>query len=153
MYFGKITRHRRQRIQNCGVTDVVISVPGWFTDIQLLAAATIVNPNVLRLINDITATALGYGITKADPREPNNHRHVIFVDGGHRHVFCGRGVLKGPIDRVKALRTIATSVDETLITPFSKEFTRSISYSTFFRLSAECENVKKVLSPLTLNPS
>ncbi|KAJ3504381.1 hypothetical protein NLJ89_g7960 [Agrocybe chaxingu] len=38
---------------------------------------------VLRLINDTTTTALGYGITKSDLPDPENPQHVVFVDVGH----------------------------------------------------------------------
>lgn len=46
------------------VTDCVIGVPGWWTDVQrrgLLDAANIAGLNVLRLINETTAIALQYG--------------------------------------------------------------------------------------------
>ena len=49
---------------------LVISVPAWFTDVQrraMIDAGDIAGLNVLRLINDTTATALGYGITKLGP--------------------------------------------------------------------------------------
>ena len=48
------------------VSDIVIGVPPWFTDVQrrsLMDAAEIAGLKLLRLINDTTATALGYGIT------------------------------------------------------------------------------------------
>ena len=44
------------------VNDVVIAIPGWYTDAQrraVLDAAEIANLNVLRLVHDTTATALG----------------------------------------------------------------------------------------------
>src|SRR5271154_420372 len=51
------------------ISDVVINVPAWFTDIQrraMLDASEIAGLKCLRLINDTTAIALGYGITKLD---------------------------------------------------------------------------------------
>ena len=40
--------------------------------------------NVLKLMNDTTATALAYGIYKQDLPEPDKpSRNVIFVDCGH----------------------------------------------------------------------
>jgi heat shock protein 4 len=69
-----------------GVSDVVIAIPGWYTDVQrraLLSAATIAGLNPLRLIPDYTAVAFGYGITKSDLPEAENPRHVVFVDIGH----------------------------------------------------------------------
>ncbi|KAL4964491.1 Hsp70 chaperone Hsp88 [Aspergillus stella-maris] len=69
------------------VADVTISVPAWFTDIQrraMLDAGEIAGLKVLRLINDNTATALGYGITKVDlPGPEEKPRRVMFVDIGY----------------------------------------------------------------------
>ncbi|KAJ5391581.1 Heat shock protein hsp88 [Penicillium cosmopolitanum] len=69
------------------VSDVTISVPAWFTDVQrraMIDAADIAGLNALRLVNDTTATALGYGITKLDlPGPEEKPRRVAFVDIGH----------------------------------------------------------------------
>jgi heat shock protein 4 len=60
-----------------------------FTVIQrraLLDAAAVSGLNVLKLMNDTTASALGYGITRTDlPDSANNEppRNVCFVDLGH----------------------------------------------------------------------
>ncbi|XP_068277044.1 heat shock protein 105 kDa isoform X2 [Nyctibius grandis] len=69
------------------VTDCVISVPSFFTDAErrsLLDAAQIVGLNCLRLMNDMTAVALNYGIYKQDlPPPEEKPRIVVFVDMGH----------------------------------------------------------------------
>merc|ERR1712088_882319 len=69
------------------VKDVVISVPVYYTDRQrhaMLDAAAIAGLNVLKLMNDTTATALAYGIYKQDlPAPEEKARNVIFVDIGH----------------------------------------------------------------------
>ncbi|KAJ5975900.1 Heat shock protein hsp88 [Penicillium waksmanii] len=69
------------------VSDVTISVPAWFTDVQrraMIDAADIAGLNALRLVNDTTATALGYGITKLDlPGPEEKPRRVAFVDIGY----------------------------------------------------------------------
>lgn len=86
MYLGKI-RDITSRELKLPVTDVTISVPAWFTDVQrraMLDAGEIAGLKVLRLVNDTTATALGYGITKVDLPEPEERpRRVMFVDIGH----------------------------------------------------------------------
>src|ERR1700691_1235172 len=85
MYLGKIRDITAMELKT-GVTDIVIAVPGWYTDIQrraMLDAASIAGLNTLRLINDTTAVALGYGITKSDLPEADNPRHVVFVYVGH----------------------------------------------------------------------
>jgi len=69
------------------VSDLVMSVPAWFTDAQrraLMDAAEISGLKLLRLMNDTTAAALGYGITKTDlPTGDEKSRRVAFVDIGH----------------------------------------------------------------------
>lgn len=69
------------------VTDCVISVPSFFTDAErrsVLDAAQIVGLNCLRLMNDMTAVALNYGIYKQDlPNAEEKPRVVVFVDMGH----------------------------------------------------------------------
>jgi molecular chaperone DnaK (HSP70) len=50
----------------------------------LLDAASIAGLNVLRLMNETTATALAYGIYKQDlPNVDEKPRNVVFVDCGH----------------------------------------------------------------------
>jgi len=77
MYFAKLHDITANELKT-GVTDLVITVPGWYTDIQrcaLIDAANIASLNCLRLINDSTAVALGYGITKSDLPNPENPRN------------------------------------------------------------------------------
>jgi len=70
--------------QNGPVTDVVLSVPAYFTDVErhaMLDAASIAGLNCLRLMNDVTAAALSYGIYKTD-MPADTATHVAFVDCG-----------------------------------------------------------------------
>jgi len=74
--------------KGAAVSDVVISVPGWFTEAQrrsILDAAEISGLNCLRLMNDTTCSALGYGITKTDLPE-DKARNVAIVDVGHSNM-------------------------------------------------------------------
>ena len=70
------------------INDVVLSCPSHFTDAErraLLDAAKMSGLNVLKLMNDTTATALAYGIYKQDLPEPEKPaRNVVFVDIGDR---------------------------------------------------------------------
>lgn len=142
-----------------GICDVVIAVPGWYTDIQrrtLLDAASIAGLNTLRLINDSTAVALGYGITKSDLPEPDNPRHVVFVDVGHSSlsvavVAFSKGQLhikSTAYDRHFGGRDI----DYALVQHFSEQFKTKYRIDVMsnpkatFRLTAGCEKLKKVLS-------
>ncbi|CAJ0905252.1 1842_t:CDS:2, partial [Entrophospora sp. SA101] len=84
MYFTKLKEITTAELK-IPISDVVISVPGWFTDVQrrsILDAAEVAGLNCLRLMNDTTASALGYGITKPDLPE-DKPRNVVIVDIGH----------------------------------------------------------------------
>lgn len=90
MYLSKIKQQAAAELK-LPVSDIVMSVPAWFTDVQrraLLDAAEIAGLKTLRLINDTTAAALGWGITKLDlPAEEEAPRRVCFVDIGHSE-YC-----------------------------------------------------------------
>ena len=159
MYLGKIRDITAIELKVVP-SDVVISVPGWYTDVQrraIIDAAAIANLNVLRLINDTTAAALGYGITKSDlPEAEEKPRNVVFVDVGHSSlsaavVAFSKGQLtvkSSAFDRNLGGRDI----DFALVRHFSEEFKTKYKIDVMsnpkaiFRLSASCEKLKKVLS-------
>ncbi|RXW24318.1 hypothetical protein EST38_g1518 [Candolleomyces aberdarensis] len=158
MYFGKL-RDIASKELKVGVSDVVIAVPGWYTDIQrraLLDAAAIANLNVLRLINDTTATALGYGITKTDLPDPESPRHVAFVDVGHATLSVS--VVAFAKGQLTVLSTAynqnlgGRDIDYALVQHFANEFKGKYKIDVMsnpkavFRLTAGCEKLKKVLS-------
>jgi len=148
------------------VSDVVIAVPGWYTDVQrraLIDAAQIANLNPLRIINDTTAVALGYGITKSDLPEPDQPpRHVVFVDVGHSNysvavVAFSKGQLtvkSTAYDRHLGGRDI----DYALVEHFAHEFKSKLKIDVMgnpkaiFRLTAQVERLKKILSANTESP-
>ncbi|KAK2460197.1 hypothetical protein APHAL10511_007788 [Amanita phalloides] len=158
MYLGKLRDTAAKELRT-GVTDVVIAVPGWYTDIQrraLLDAASIASLNCLRLINDTTAIALGYGITKSDLPDPENPRHIVFIDVGHSSMSVAIVAFsKGRLD-VKATaydRNLGgRDIDYALLKHFSEEFKSKYKIDVLsnpkatFRLAAGCEKLKKVLS-------
>lgn len=158
MYLGKLRDIAANELKT-GVNDVVITVPGWYTDIQrraLIDAAQIANLNVLRLINDTTAVALGYGITKSDLPEPENPRHVVFVDVGHSSMSVSVVAFsKGQLN-VKSTaydhHIGGRDIDYALLRHFATEFKEKYkidvlsSPKAMFRLAAGCDKVKKVLS-------
>ncbi|KAJ3007639.1 adenyl-nucleotide exchange factor sse1 [Thoreauomyces humboldtii] len=146
------------------VTDAVLSCPGWFNDRQrraLLDAADVAGINVLKLMNDTTASALGYGITKldlpdatADPKV--KPRHVVFFDLGHSSCQVsvvafvkGKLVVKGTAYE----RNVGgRDFDDVLVEHFAKEFVGKYKIDinsnakARFRLGQACEKVKKILS-------
>lgn len=142
------------------VSDVVMSVPAWFTDVQrrsLIDAAEIAGLKLLRLINDTTAAALGYGITKLDlPAADETPRRVAFVDVGYSDYSCsivefkkGELAVKGSAyDRHMGGRNF----DKALVDHLAKEFLGKykIDITTnpkaLSRVWAAAEKAKKILS-------
>lgn len=158
MFLGKLRDTAANELRS-PVSDVVISVPPWYTDIQrrsLMDAAHIAALNPLRIINDTTAVALGYGITKSDLPDPENPRHVMFIDVGHSSLTAtvvafwknNLAVKASCSDRHLGGRDI----DFALVQHFAHEFKGKYKIDVLsnpkatFRLIAGCEKLKKVLS-------
>lgn len=165
MYLGRLRDTASKELGGSGVSDVVISVPSWFTDGQrraMLDAADIAGLNPLRLMNDTTAAALGYGITKTDLPEAEDPRHVVFCDFGHSSyqvaiVAFSKGqltVLGTAADRHFGGRDF----DRALLHHFADEFKGKYKIDVLsnpkaiFRLAAGCERLKKVLSANAVAP-
>lgn len=145
------------------VNDVVISVPSYFTDSQrraLLDSAKMCGLNVLKLMNETTATALAYGIYKQDlPEQDKPARTVVFVDCGHTSIqvaACSfnKGkltMLSSNFDKTVGGRTF----DEAIATFFCEDFAkrykldvRSNKKATL-KLLSEVEKLKKQMSAST----
>ncbi|XP_004604597.2 heat shock protein 105 kDa isoform X2 [Sorex araneus] len=142
------------------VTDCVISVPSFFTDAErrsVLDAAQIVGLNCLRLMNDMTAVALNYGIYKQDlPGPEDKPRVVVFVDMGHSAFQVSACAFnKG---KLKVLGTAfdpflgGKNFDEKLVEHFCAEFKTKYKLDAkskiraLLRLYQECEKLKKLMS-------
>ncbi|XP_066225397.1 heat shock protein 105 kDa isoform X2 [Saccopteryx leptura] len=142
------------------VTDCVISVPSFFTDAErrsVLDAAQIVGLNCLRLMNDMTAVALNYGIYKQDlPGLDEKPRIVVFVDMGHSAFQVSACAFnKG---KLKVLGTAfdpflgGKNFDEKLVEQFCAEFKAKYKLDAkskiraLLRLYQECEKLKKLMS-------
>ncbi|MCJ1479147.1 adenyl-nucleotide exchange factor sse1 [Lambiella insularis] len=142
------------------VSDVVMSVPPWFTDRQrrsLVDATEIAGLKLLRLINDTTATALGYGITKLDlPTAEEKPRRVCFVDIGHSTYSCSIVEFKKGELAVKSTTYDrhfgGRNFDKALVDHFAKEFKEKYKIDIHsnpkatVRVAAAAEKMKKMLS-------
>ncbi|KAI1308177.1 adenyl-nucleotide exchange factor sse1 [Mortierella claussenii] len=140
------------------VSDCVIAIPAWFTDVQrraVLDAAEIAGLNVLRLINDSTAVALGYGITKTDLPE-DKARNICFVDVGHSsYTVSIVSYIKGQLtvkSRAFDRHFGGRDFDRMLVDHFAAEFKTKYNIDVksngkaLIRLMAGCEKLKKILS-------
>ena len=142
------------------VSDVTISVPAWFTDVQrraMIDAGDIAGLNVLRLVNDTTATALGYGITKLDlPGPEEKPRRVVFVDIGYSDYTASivefrKGELNvkaTAYDRHFGGRDFDKALTEHFAIEFKEKFKVDINThpKAWSRTVAAAEKLKKVLS-------
>ncbi|RMZ74724.1 hypothetical protein DV737_g5801, partial [Chaetothyriales sp. CBS 132003] len=159
MYLGKI-RDTAAKELKLPVSDVVISVPAWFTDGQrraLLDAADIASLKTLRLINDNTAIALGYGITKTDlPEADAKPRRVVFVDIGYSDYVCSVVEYRRGELTVKATTFDrhfgGRNFDKALVDHFAAEFKDKFKVDiktnakAQTRVATAVEKVKKILS-------
>lgn len=140
------------------VSDCVIGIPSYFTDLQrrgYIDAAAIAGLRPLRLLHDCTATALGYGIYKAES-PIGAASYVVFVDIGHCDTQVSvvsfeagyMRVLAHTFDRCLGGRDF----DEVLFKHFAKQFKEEYNVDVYsnlracIRLRAACEKLKKVLS-------
>lgn len=141
------------------INDCVIAVPSFFTNAErqaLLDAAAVCGLNVLRLINETTATALSYGFYRQDlPAAEEKPRNVIFVDCGHAALQVSACAFhKG---KLKMLASCSDHVggrdfDHLLAEYFSNEFQTKYKIDprtnkrAFLRLLTEAEKLKKQMS-------
>lgn len=159
MFLSKIKATTSSEIK-LPVSDIVLSCPAWFTDIQrraLIDAAEIAGLKLLRLMNDTTAAALGYGITKLDlPSADEKPRRVAFVDVGHSNYTCSIVEFKKGELAVKATAWDrhygGRSFDKALVDHLQKEFLGKYKIDIFTnpravaRVQAAAEKTKKILS-------
>jgi len=159
MYLTKIKDIATKELK-LPVSDVTISVPAWFSDVQrraMIDAGEIAGLNVLRLINDTTATALGYGITKLDlPGPDEKPRRVVFVDIGYSDytatvVEFRKGELNvkaTACDRHFGGRNFDQALTERFAEEFKEKFKIDIRTNpkAWSRTLAAAEKLKKVLS-------
>lgn len=159
MYLSKIKQTTASEMK-LPVNDICLSVPAWFTDSQrraLLDAAEIAGLKVLRLMNDTTAAALGWGITKLDlPAPEEAPRRVCFIDIGHSNYTCSIVEFKKGELAVKATAWDRNfggrDFDKALVDHLAKEFKGKYKVDIYThgramaRTIAAAEKTKKILS-------
>jgi len=139
------------------VTDAVITVPAYFNDAQRQAtkdAGIIAGLNVLRIINEPTASAIAYGL---DSKGAKNV--LIFDCGGGTHDISVLNIDDG-IFEVKATggdnRLGGEDIDNILVNYFTTEFSKKYNLDmtknakAMRRLRTSCEFAKRTLSTATV---
>ena len=122
---------------NIGVTDCVVSVPGYYTEKErhaMLDATRIAGLNCLRMMDDTAAVALAYGIFRSDLPE-TEPIHVVFVDLGHTSLQVRVGCAEGRWSEMNGLPGLYRRSEERAVKD-SVELLGSESGRTRFRRSS-----------------
>lgn len=164
MYINKI-KDITVRETKANITDICLSVPVWYTEKQRRAASDasrIAGLNPVRIVNEVTAAAVGYGVFKAGDMPDDKPLTVAFVDVGHSSYQVSiAAVRKGE------LRVLGSgcnkhfggrNIDYAIANHFCEEFKGKYKLDvksnpkSFYRLLAAAEKLKKVLSANTQAP-
>lgn len=156
MLFTKLKETSAAAMQT-QVNDCVIACPVFFTNAErraLLDAAQIAGLNVLRLMNETTATALAYGFYKNDLFE-DKPRNVVFIDFGHSALQVSAcSFTKGKLKMLASTwdQIGGRDFDLALAEHFTKEFQERYKINAKtnaranLRLLTEIEKLKKQMS-------
>jgi L1 cell adhesion molecule like protein len=139
----------------CKVTEAVITCPAYFNDSQRSAtkdAGTIAGLNVLRIINEPTASAIAYGLDKKKDAENN----ILIFDYGGGTLDVSILTLDQGVFEVKAtagnIHCGGEDLDNILTQYMGQEFKRKYNKDlmgnsrSVGRLRTACERAKRALS-------
>eukprot|EP00927_Polykrikos_kofoidii_P053974 TRINITY_DN48480_c0_g1_i1.p1 TRINITY_DN48480_c0_g1~~TRINITY_DN48480_c0_g1_i1.p1 ORF type:complete len:853 (-),score=173.97 TRINITY_DN48480_c0_g1_i1:260-2509(-) len=157
MFLTKLKDITREWCQG-EVVDAVVAVPSYFTDSQrtaLLDAAKVANLNVLRVMNEHTATALSYGYYRSSELEEGKSQTVAICCMGHV-VFSVSIVqfFKNKLSVIceKSEKVGGRDMDECLMRVFAKQFEKKTGNEPLsnkkaaFKLEDAVTKTKKILS-------
>lgn len=145
--------------------DICLSVPVWYTEKQRRAAADacrIAGLNPVRIVNEVTAAAVGYGVFKANDLPEDEPKKVAFVDIGHSSYQVSiAAVKKGELkilgsayDKHFGGRDFDYAIAEHFVAEFKNKYKINVEENpkAFYRLLTAAEKLKKVLSANTQAP-
>ncbi|VEU19805.1 DEKNAAC100560 [Brettanomyces naardenensis] len=163
MYLNKL-KAITEKETKVNVSDICLAVPVWYTEQQRRAAADaclIAGLNPVRIVNDVTAAAVGYGVFKTDLPEDKS-RIVAFIDIGHSSYACSIAALKkGELkilgtayDKHFGGRDFDRVITERLADEFKQKYHFDIrtNAKAYSRVMKAAEKVKKILSANTSAP-
>lgn len=164
MYLDKIKDTALKETKG-NISDICLSVPGWYTEKQRRAAADackIAGLNPVRIVNEVTAAAVGYGVFKAGELPEDEYKKVAFVDVGHSSYQVSIAAVKK--GELKILGSAydkhfgGRNFDFAIAEHFAKEFKSKYKIDVhenpkaFYRVLVAAEKLKKVLSANTQAP-
>ena len=162
MLIGQLQRDAIAGTPGVKTSDVVISVPAWYTDAQrheVLAACEIANVACLGVMSDTTAVALNYGIWKNQRKafDGEDKFYVMFINMGATqytvsivHFKTGTmRVLSTTHDRFLGGRIIDIAIANKLVAEFKAktglDASREAAPKAYIKLLIAAEKAKKNL--------
>lgn len=163
MYINKIKQTTEKEIKST-LKDVCLAVPVWYTESQRRAAADaclIAGLNPIRIVNEVTAAAVGYGVFKTDLPE-DEPRKIAFIDIGHSSYTCTVAAIKKGEMKVLGVgydkhfggRVFDKAIADHFAVEFKEKYKIDIHTNpkAYSRILAASEKLKKVLSANTTAP-
>ncbi|CCF59840.1 hypothetical protein KAFR_0I00590 [Kazachstania africana CBS 2517] len=165
MFIDKV-KHTVIDETKANLTDVCVAVPAWYSEEQRYAMADAVRVaglNPVRIVNDITAAGVSYGVFKTDlPEGEEKPRIVALVDIGHSSYTCSimafkKGELKvlgTAYDKHFGGRDFDRAITEHFADEFKGKYKIDIRENpkAYNRILTAAEKLKKVLSANTAAP-
>nr|Q875V0.1 RecName: Full=Heat shock protein homolog SSE1 [Naumovozyma castellii CBS 4309]AAO32532.1 SSE1 [Naumovozyma castellii] len=165
MFIGKVKNTVQQETKS-NINDICIAVPAWYSEEQrysIADAAKVAGLNPVRIVNDVTAAAVSYGVFKTDlPEGDAKPRIVAFVDIGHSSYTCSimafkKGELKvlgTAYDKHFGGRDFDRAITEHFADEFKSKYKIDIrtNAKAYNRILTAAEKLKKVLSANTQAP-
>lgn len=141
------------------IYDVCVSVPSWYTEKQrraVMDACCIADLKPVRMINEVTAAAVSYGVFKYSDFKDDDQRNIAFVDVGYSSFLVSiTSVKKGELQILSCSynkyiggRVIDYALCDYFIEELKTKHNITVAHNTkvFYRLLASVEKVKKILS-------
>lgn len=166
MFFTKCKEIIATKNPHVVTADVVVSVPGNFTDRQRQAvrdAASIAGLNCLRVLNEGTAAALSYGIFKSAKKlfPEGMETKVMFLDMGYGHFSATVAAFTNGSLRILASETDdsigARELDNAIARYFADEFKAKTGIDAWsdrkarLKLLVAAEKAKTTITPFGVN--
>lgn len=165
MFIDKV-KHTVQQETKSSITDVCLAVPVWYSEEQrynIADAARIAGLNPVRIVNDVTAAAVSYGVFKDDLPGPEEKPRIIgLVDIGHSTYTCSimafrKGemkVLGTAYDKHFGGRDFDRAITEHFADQFKDKYKIDIRKNpkAYNRILIAAEKLKKVLSANSTAP-
>ncbi|KAG0681260.1 adenyl-nucleotide exchange factor sse1 [Pichia californica] len=163
MYLNKLKQTTEKETKS-SVKDICLAVPVWYSETQRRAAADackIAGLNPVRIVNEVTAAAVGYGVFKTDLPE-TDPKKIAFIDIGNSSYTCTIAAIKK--GEMKVLGTGydkhfgGRDFDKAITEHFADEFKGKYKIDirenpkAYSRVLAAAEKLKKVLSANTAAP-